>query len=425
MKKLILVFLAVLMLTSCLYKSEETVEIKNVSPPPVTASSDNSNLDKPAEIKRADNKVSEYIPLNFDEQKAIWLSYIDLAPMFADKSEQSFSNNFESACQNIKNLGCNTIYVHVRSFGDAYYQSDYFAWSKNITGDMGAKPTYDPLEIMINIAHRNGLSFHAWINPLRCETEENFNKIDDSFEIKKWYNDSEKYPEYLVKIDSDKHYWLNPAASEVRDLISNGVKEIVENYQVDGIHIDDYFYPTTEKTFDAESYVEAGVSLTLSDWRMSNCTNMVKQIHDAIKSINNDILFGVSPQGNIENNYNYMYADVKKWCSEAGYIDYIVPQVYFSYENSAKPFEQTINDWSDVVSSDSVSLVIGLAPYKIMEDDDFNNTVGVIANQIKSSEKLLNCHGIALYNYINIFSDNTQYAKRMSEERDHIEKALK
>ena len=426
MKKLICIIVTLLCFTSCTAntKSSQTLSLQKSSPFPTSDCTSSANRDKPAANNKPKQTGSTYTPLNFQEQKAVWISYIDLQPMLLNCSESQFSENISAAYKKIKDLGCNTVYVHVRSFGDAYYKSDLYPYSKSITGEIGQTPDFDPLEIMIAQAHNQGLSFHAWINPMRCETEENMEKISDDCVLKKWYDNPEKYDEYLVKVDSDNHYWLNPAVEEVRTLIADGAKEIVDNYDVDGIHIDDYFYPTTDTYFDSGIYVETGVTQTLSDWRLDNVSKMVKGIYDSIKSANENVLFGVSPQGNVENNYQLMYADVKKWCSEEGYLDYIVPQIYFGLENSSKPFEETAEEWSSIVTNENINLVIGLGAYKIGQEEEFLQTTGIIGTQIDLSEKLTNYSGIALYNYINLFEPEDSLAQRTNAELEYIEKAI-
>ncbi|MGN1113666.1 MAG: glycoside hydrolase family 10 protein [Oscillospiraceae bacterium] len=383
-------------------------------------------LDRNA-LKKLSSSSDEnsFSPINFDEQKAVWISYIDLQPMLLGKTAEEFGENISNAFKKVKNLGCNTVYCHVRSFGDAYYKSNLFPFSKEITGNIGADPGFDPLEIMIEKAHGQGLSIHAWINPMRCETEENIKAMDDSYIIKQWYSDKEKYADYIVKPDSDNHYWLNPGVPEVRKLIADGVKEIVENYQVDGIHIDDYFYPTTDAKFDVQYYVESKVSESFDQWRKDNISKMVKSIYDSAKSADDRVLFGVSPQGNMENNYDFMYADVKKWCSEEGYLDYIVPQIYFGFDNSVKPFEKTAEEWSKAVTNKSVKLVIGLGIYKIGEEEEFMNTEGIIGKQIENAKNLKNYGGVALYNYINLFEPSEELAERTNVELKYIKKELK
>ena len=424
MKKQLLVLAAALLtLTACTDSGTAGYEIKLQGASPVPQFSTAVQSDRHTQYSGEYIPSNEYIPLNYDEQKGVWISYIDLAPMLTGKTEKDFKNAFLQACENIKDLGCNTVYVHVRSFGDAYYKSDYYPWSKGVTGHIGEEPDFDPLSIMIDCAHQKGLSFHAWINPLRCETEDNLSKLESGI-LSEWYNGSEQYSEYLVKVKDDEHYWLNPAVQDVRNLICSGAEELCRNYKIDGIHMDDYFYPTTEEYFDSQTYVEANGSIDLSDWRLDNCSKMVEEIYDTVKSVNRDILFGISPQGNIENNYSYMYADVKKWCSEEGYIDYIVPQLYFGYENKTKPFEETLKEWSEIASEGSTKLIIGLAPYKIAEDEEFAQTVGIISEQIKSSQALENYSGVALYNYINIFPPNEDLSERRQKEIDLIKTDL-
>lgn len=410
MKRIILLA-AALMLTSCASNSAD-VSIQTFSPQPA------HEVYKP--LTKSDSEISnKYKPLNFSEQKAVWISYIDLADMLTGKTKEEFQQNFETACKNISSLGCNTIYAHVRAFGDAYYDSDIFPTSKGVTGTFGNSADFDPLSVMVEQAHQYGLSIHAWVNPLRCETAENILSADDDYLIKTWLQNEDKYSEYIVQLDDDIHCWLNPSKQEVRDLISAGVAEIAENYNADGIHIDDYFYPTTEKSFDGESYAAAYTTMGLDDWRMENCSQMVSEMYSAVKSVNSDVLFGISPQGNIDNNYVYMFADVERWLSQKGYADYIVPQLYFGYDNSVLPFSSALEDWCSIDRCQDVSLVIGIAPYKIGEESDFSDNEGILSQQINDSTKN-QCNGVALYSYSSLFQDS----ERMSNEREMIEEAL-
>ena len=164
--------------------------------------------------------------LNYTVQKAIWISYIDLADMLTGKSCEEFRENFSQACDNALSIGCNTLYVHVRPFGDAIYDSELYPASRYITGVAGEQGGFDPLDIMIQTAHDKGLSFHAWINPLRCENEECFQNYDDSFLLKKWYDEDGGY---LEQVEGDSHLWLDPAYDEVRQLIAEGAAELAEN----------------------------------------------------------------------------------------------------------------------------------------------------------------------------------------------------
>ena len=329
--------------------------------------------------------------LNYTVPKAIWISYIDLADMLTGKSAEEFRENFSQACENALSIGCNTLYVHVRPFGDAIYDSELYPASRYITGVAGEQGGFDPLDIMIQTAHDKGLSFHAWINPLRCENGECFQNYDDSFLLKKWYDEGDGY---LESVEGDSHLWLDPAYDEVRQLIAEGAAELAENYDIDGLHFDDYFYPTTAEDFDAQCF-------------------------SAQTEFDKDILVGVSPQGNMENNYEYMYADVKKWCSEEGYIDYICPQIYFGYENSVKPYEDTLQQWANICTTD-VTLVAGLGAYKIDSESEFSENIGIIGRQISDAVVSYNYAGAAVYGYGSLFGGS----ERGCQEQECIEIAF-
>lgn len=354
--------------------------------------------------------------LNYTVQKAIWISYIDLADMLTGKSAEKFRENISQACENALSIGCNTLYVHVRPFGDAIYDSKLYPASRYITGMAGERSDFDPLDIMIQTAHDKGLSFHAWINPLRCENEECFQNYDDSFLLKKWYDEDNGY---LESVEGDSHLWLDPAYDEVRQLIAEGAAELAENYDIDGLHFDDYFYPTTDEDFDAQCFSAQTEFDDLAKWRQNNISLMVGEIYSAVKAVDKDILVGVSPQGNMENNYEYMYADVKKWCSEEGYIDYICPQIYFGYENSVKPYEDTLQQWADICTTD-VTLVAGLGAYKIDSESEFSENIGIIGRQINDAVVSYNYAGAAVYGYGSLFGGSD----RGVQEQEFIEIAF-
>lgn len=344
-----------------------------------------------------------YRPLNFKTQQAVWFSYIDLADMLTNQTESGFKNRVRKAFENVKEMGCNTVYVHVRPFGDAFYDSAVYPVTRFYNGKIGDDPNFDALEIMIGEAHSLGLSVHAWINPLRCEKPEYFEQMSSDYKLKEWYSSEEYFGRYLLQVENSTQLWLNPAYEEVRSLICDGVSEIVRNYKVDGIHIDDYFYPTTDESFDRQAFSQAEYEYSsVSDFRLENTNLLVSQIYKTVKEENPEVLFGISPQGNISNNYQQLYADVKKWCSEEGYCDYIVPQIYYGFENEYQPFEQVAEEWSDMITGD-VQLVFGLAYYKVNEVGEYSDNVGTVSRQLEFSRTLDNYGGVALYNYKNMF----------------------
>lgn len=380
-----------------------------------------------AGVTDINTSYNSYNTVNFAEQKGFWITYLEYMSILKNKSESSFKKSVESYFDNISGLGFNTVYVQVRAFGDAYYASSLFPSGEQFNGTIGTSSSFDALQIMIDCAHSRGLSIHAWVNPMRLMTAAQIQNIDNSYQIKKWYKNNNGT--YIV--ETNGRLYLNPAYSEVTELIADGIAEIVSNYNVDGIQIDDYFYPTTAASFDKSAYSAEGTSLSLSQWRISNVNKMVKKLYCAAHNANNSIMFGISPQGSLENNYDELYADVKTWCAESGYCDYILPQVYFGFENAALPYDKVAAEWSGMVTNRNVKLVIGLAAYKIGAADNYAGQSGknewlnnsdIIARQIASAKKLPNYGGVALYRYESLFAPSSEVSAQVNKELKNIVK---
>ena len=243
-----------------------------------------------------------------DEYRAVWFSYLDLSSMLKGQTESAFRKNIRSAFQKISDLGCNVAIVQVRPFGDALYESDYFPWSYLCTGTEGKNPGFDPLDVMIDEARDLDLEIEAWVNPYRIRPSGNKNALSSSNIASQWENEKK---DYVIRYGGGIYY--NPARPEVRELIVDGVRELAERYDVDGIHFDDYFYPSPDDSFDSTAYKEyknGGGSLGLGDWRRENVNILIRDVYSAIKAADSSIRFGVSPQGNTSNNYNSQYIDV-------------------------------------------------------------------------------------------------------------------
>lgn len=401
MRKLIPIIAALILLTSCGTPITYKPALQSDSPVPVSLA-----VQPPSA-----GGDSKYHALNYDTVKAVWISCIDLAPVLSE-GEDSFRQAFSEMCQSCKELGINTLFAHVRPFGDAFYPSELFPATRYFCGRQ-----FDALAVMTEEAHKRGLSFHAWINPLRCETTEALDIMPFDYPVKQWYADPEKYDQYIMYVEDTGHWWLDPAVPEVRSLIAEGAAEIVRSYDVDGIHIDDYFYPTTEAYFDAGIYVEQGIDIPLDEWRLDNCNKMVREIYSAVKRENSSVEFGIAPQGNLENNYSYMFADVRKWCSEAGFCDYICPQIYFGYNNPHKPFAPTLEVWQQLCEAGGRKLLIGIAAYKINTEDEFIDDIGIVSRQ--AALALDKTNGAALFSYNSLFE-----GERAAKEREHLKAVL-
>lgn len=334
-----------------------------------------------------------YEPLNYREQVGMWLPYVRFPDYMQGKSEESFRKSVAQIMEDAAADSVNTVYFHVRPNGDAYYVSELFPKGAYLDGD------YDPLAIILEEAHDRGISVHAWINPLRLQTAEQMEKVPDSFIVKKWINAGEPYVKNV-----NGRWYLDPAYPETVELIENSVSEILENYDVDGVHIDDYFYPTTDTEFDREAF-EASGSTELAQWRVDNVNRFVKAMYDTVKEKDTRIVFGISPQGNVDADYSTQYADVIRWGSEEGFCDYIVPQIYFGFENENSPFLPTLKQWEELVDESKAALIIGLAAYKLGREDkwageaaelEWINDPDIIKKQIKEV-KNSSADGYALY----------------------------
>lgn len=363
---------------------------------------------------------NSYNALNYGEVKGVWISYIELSTLLTGKTESQFTASIRQAFTNCVNMGINTVYVHVRSHGDAYYNSQYFPWSKYVTGTTGQAPSFDPLKIMVTEAHALGLSFQAWINPYRLNSASDMPLVSSSYSTGSWYQSSSG--DRVVSVNGN--YYLNPAYDEAVNLIAAGAREIAANYNVDGIHIDDYFYPTTDASFDSKAFSASGYS-SLSAFRMNNCDKTVKAMYNAVKAGNSTALFGVAPQGNVQNNYSFMYADVEKWCSTAGYLDYIAPQIYFGFKNATQPYETVLAQWQSMVSGTGVRLIPGLAVYKIGTEDssgegryEWINDTQIIKRQIQSAKTMSNYGGAILYSYNYVFDTSAAIKAEMNAVKD-------
>ena len=346
-----------------------------------------------------------------DEVNAIWIAVLDLQKILLGKSESAFRASVQTMYQNCVNAGLNTVIVQVRPYGDSFYPSDLFPWSSYASGKLGVSPGFDPLEILVEEAHAKGLTFEAWVNPLRLMSESEISSVSTSYPVRQWYDNPTKKAENLISYGG--RLYLNPASREARQLVVDGVVEIIENYDVDGIHIDDYFYPSSlPESYDLASYQKANTTLSHADWRRQNITCLMKEMYDAIKAADSSCIFGISPRGIVSQDYDLVYADVAYWASHSGYCDYLAPQVYYGFEHATAPYDEIVEEWSEMTTAPGVSLRIGLAAYKVGEVDNYagsgknewTQNTNILARQIDLSRQYDNVEGTILFRYDQIFT---------------------
>ncbi len=349
-----------------------------------------------------------------NEMRAVWVPFMSIdMSREEDKSEKAFKKKFDNIVSGAKKCGMNTLIVHVRPYGDALYKSSYFPWSHIVGGTQGVNPGYDPLAYMVEAAHKQGMQFHAWINPLRIQLSGTPSIIAQDNPLTKWKNDVSK-KDWIATNGDGKYY--NPAYSQVRKLIADGAQEIAKNYDVDGIQFDDYFYPTQNPEFDKTAYdnysksaSKNGKPLSLMEWRRGNINALVSLVYSEIKAVNPNISFGIAPQGNVQNDLN-MGADVSTWCSVKGYVDYICPQLYVNFDNPVLPFDSAAQNWHKLVKNTNVKLYLGLAVYKSGSDADngtWKKSNNILAQQVNVGRKT-NCDGFMFYSWDYLNKDQTK-----------------
>ncbi len=299
------------------------------------------------------------------EDRGVFISYLEFNSNLRGKSETEQKIKIIEMINNLKEKKFNLILLQVRPFSDVIYNSKIFPLSATISGKEGKEMGYDLLSYFIDIAHRNKIKIHAWINPYRIRSDTNASSISKLNPAYKWIKDGSNN----VQIKSGIYY--NPASTEVLNLIIKGVSELVNNYDIDGLLYDDYFYPN--KTIDLENYKiyqKEGGKLSLKEYRYQNINNLIKETYLAIKKINKDVLFGISPAGNIENNKNNLYLNID-YLLESSYLDYVMPQIYFGFNNSNKPYIKTVNEWKELIKNPNIKFYVALAPYKIGKTDKY------------------------------------------------------
>ena len=343
------------------------------------------------------------------EWRAVWVSYLEFAEMDFS-SESAFRADAAALMDNCLSLGLNTVIAQVRPFGDALYRSSLFPWSHLCTGVQGQDPGFDPLDVLLQEAHTRGISVEAWVNPYRLRSSAAMPpNLADS-------NLANTHPEWVCTVDEG--LYLNPAEPAAADYVVQGVAELVQNYAVDGIHFDDYFYPTTDESIDAAQFAASGAG-NLAAWRRENVTALVRAVHDTVKAADPTLRFGISPQGNPDNDENQQYSDVTGWLASGGgdaVVDYLCPQVYwgqgFALHNGSTrfAFENIVPAWLAYPRAADVALYFGLGAYRVGVGDGGSNenslsgwsTGRALADQVAFLREQ-GAGGWALYRYGSLF----------------------
>lgn len=326
-----------------------------------------------------------------DGMKAVWVAtvyHLDY-PSAATTDSSALKREADEILNECASLGMNTVILQVRPSADALYPSSLFPWSRYLTGSQNAAPSdgFDPLAYWIQRAHALGLELHAWINPYRITKngQEELDALSASSPAK-------QHPEWVIEYD--KNFYFDPALPDVRELVIQGAEELCRNYNIDGIHLDDYFYPGPDFD-DSASFAAYGGTLDRGDWRRDNVNQLVQALGERVHAIKPELAYGISPSGvwadskslpqgsNTTGGYESYYAsyaDSRKWVQE-GWIDYICPQIYWYIGHKTMDYKTIAEWWASTVRGTGVQLYIGMADYQACAEDPASPWHGTSAIQ--------------------------------------------
>ena len=337
------------------------------------------------------------------EFRGVWIATVDNIdwPKRGDYEPSSQRADYIRQLDLHKKNGMNAVIVQVRPAADALYPSSLEPWSQWLTGKQGKAPSpfYDPLKFMIDEAHKRGMEFHAWLNPYRA----NFNVKTASIAAN---HVTKQYPNWFVTYGDKKYF--EPSNKQAQAFVVKVVQDIVSRYEVDAIHMDDYFYPyrIAGKEFpDQAAYVRSGSKLSKDDWRRSNVDTIIKKISVAIKQVKPHVQFGISPFSVWRNkskdprgsetqagqtNYDDLYADILLWL-ENDWIDYVAPQLYLEIGHDKIDYKTMLEWWSK--NSYGKHVYIGHGIYRVNERSAAWKNPKELPNQIKLLRQYPNVHG--------------------------------
>ncbi|MFB4275878.1 MULTISPECIES: glycoside hydrolase family 10 protein [unclassified Nonomuraea] len=326
------------------------------------------------------------------ELRGVWIAttqnidWPSKAGLGADRQKAEYVKILDSAAK--RNL--NAVFVQVRPASDALYKSSLEPWSQYLTGTPGKDPGWDPLPFLVEEAHKRGMEFHAWFNPYRASYGDSTAKLPAG-------HPARKHPDWTIKYGGRLYY--NPGLPAVRDHVTKVITDVVDRYDVDGIHFDDYFYPypvAGAKFDDTAAFRKYGKGQSLAEWRRGNVNTLVAGVDKAVHQAKNHVKFGISPFGIWRNKsndptgsntsgmsaYDSIYADARAWI-KAGTVDYVLPQLYWPRGHKLADYNTLVRWWSNEVKGSDVQLYIGEGLYRVGTTDDRTWTKpGELAGQI-------------------------------------------
>ena len=351
-----------------------------------------------------------------DNMRGVWVASVANIdyPTATGMGADALAAEADTMLDNIAAMGLNTVFLQVRPSADALYPSDFFPQSRYVSGTCGTAPDgdFDVLAYWVEGAHERGLQLHAWINPYRVtrDGKDEFDSLPES-------SPARQHPEWVVEYDGN--YYLNPGLPAVQQLVVDGASEIVRNYDVDGIHLDDYFYPGTDFN-DAETFARYGEDFSsIDDWRRDNVNTLIASLDETLHTLDPELSFGVSPAGiwanrsenshgsdtHGQSSYSELYCDSLEWIRR-GTVDYICPQLYWSIGYKAADFETLVRWWQKAVSTSDVALYIGLGAYRSAEAQEGDVWYGTaeLERQLALLDDSIDIQGEVYFSYTSLES---------------------
>lgn len=370
------------------------------------------------EICYFDTNLAVEIPDVYEEKpfRALWVSNVLNIDLPTTKDIDVYQRAVLKMLDTCVDYRLTAIFFQCRTSNDAFYRSQLNPYSRYLTGQEGEAPPFDVFKWIIEETHKRGLEFHAWMNPYRVSTKETKTK-DEWFETCDDLNIAKKHPEWTVT-DKLGKIVLNPARKEVKQFIVDTILELISNYDVDGIHFDDYFYPYGGLSVKDDDHIEfenrLELDLDLDGFRRNEVTKAIRMINSAIKSVNPKIRFGISPFGiwrkktatfleganvhkGCSESYTNEYGDSYRWVQEE-LVDYICPQIYFNFEHRLAPFADLVDWWVNALKHKKADLYIGFGPYRLGREGGYESPYE-ISNQLHYANQYKEVKGNIFFTY--------------------------
>ncbi len=377
--------------------------IKNKVPDQNSETCETLNDVQKVSAQNAEKYKTEESQPEKEELRAVWIPYLDLC--IQNFSEKNFKNHYIEILDKAEKLKLNTVFVQVRPSSDALYPSKIFPWSHILTGKQGVDPGFDPLKFMVEETHARNIKFHAWVVPMKISLNKNLCETNPCVIWKR--DNPDKFQKYVIK--SEEYACYDPQYEEVRKLITDGVKEIVEGYDVDGINFDDYFYPANNLWVDGKQKASSETYIDCEK-REENINLLISEVYRTVKSVKKDVLFGICPQGNFDN-LKRGGVNIDTWIKNEGYVDYLCPEIYTNSENPVLPFEKAVSDWKKRCTNEKIKLYAGLGLYKTgtsqYDNGSWTKSNDIIKNQIEFLRRE-DYDGFSLYSSVYLDQDENQ-----------------